>query len=59
RLSQVGAVTVKAKPGKNVLTVSYRTGLGMDVIFLVTTLSWVGVFGYAIVRRFKNKKSNQ
>ncbi|WP_203619420.1 hypothetical protein [Apilactobacillus nanyangensis] len=58
-ISKVGAITVNAKPGKNVLKVSYRTGLGMDVIFLVTVVSWMGVICYVIIKRFKNKKSNQ
>lgn len=53
RVSQVGAVTVNAKPGKNVLRISYKTGLWMDVIFLVTIISWIGIVGFMIIKKYK------
>ncbi|MCT6857898.1 MAG: hypothetical protein M3Z82_01345 [Apilactobacillus sp.] len=46
----VGAVVIKANPGKNSLNVSYHIGWAMKVLFILTIVSWIVIIGIAIIR---------
>lgn len=51
--TSVGAVVIKAQPGKNSLNVSYRIGSVMKTLLMTTLISWIVVLLIAIIKKFK------
>lgn len=50
RQTPVGAVVIKANPGKNSLNVSYYIGWAMKSLFALTIISWIVIIVIALIR---------